>query len=318
MSSTRARIVTAALSAITIVVLDAGIAHASSGVNVSLTVDGQSRQVTTTAATVGGLLADQNVTVDSHDEVTPGRTSTLTGGESVTVDHTQPITVRRHTSTSTAYVSSDTFGAAVVELGIYPHTYAARAGTFGRHQDRAYTAVSFTTAAGTPATSDDAVTPHSVVTVTHVRLDYSATRRRLAESVHHSRTPLVPAGHHHVVQRGRSGVRSVLHFTKYADGVAVRRHIVSFHLVRRARSRVVQIGTGPNWYGLARCESGGNPHAVNGAGYYGLFQFSASTWHSVGGKGIPTSWGRHEQTYRAWLLFKRRGSAPWPVCGRYL
>ncbi len=61
MSSTRARIVTAALSAITIVVLDAGIAHASSGLKVSLTVDGQSRQVTTTAATVGGLLADQNV-----------------------------------------------------------------------------------------------------------------------------------------------------------------------------------------------------------------------------------------------------------------
>ncbi len=236
----------------------------------------------------------------------------------MTVDHTQPITVRRRSSARTTYVSSDTFGAAVVELGIYPHTYAARAGTFSRHQDRSYTSVSFTTAAGDPAASTDPLTPNSVVTVTHVRLDYAAMRRRLTQSTHRSRTPLVPAGHRQVVQRGRAGTRSVLHFTKYIDGSVVRRQVVSTHVVRRARARVVQIGTGPNWYGLARCESGGNPNAVNGAGYYGLFQFSASTWHSVGGKGIPTNWGRREQTYRAWLLFKRRGAAPWPVCGRYL
>jgi hypothetical protein len=81
---------------------------------------------------------------------------------------------------------------------------------------------------------------------------------------------------------------------------------------------VVELGTGPNWVGLARCESGGNPHVVSGAGYYGLYQFGIGTWHSVGGKGVPTQWGWREQTYRAWLLYKHRGRAPWPVCGAYL
>ena len=31
---------------------------------------------------------------------------------------------------------------------------------------------------------------------------------------------------------------------------------------------------GLNWAALAKCESGGNPRAVNPAGYYGLYQFS--------------------------------------------
>ena len=81
---------------------------------------------------------------------------------------------------------------------------------------------------------------------------------------------------------------------------------------------MVQVGTGPNWYALARCESGNNPKIVSSAGYYGLYQFGVSTWHSVGGKGLPTDWGRHEQTLRAWKLFQHRGQAPWPVCGRLL
>jgi len=73
--------------------------------------------------------------------------------------------------------------------------------------------------------------------------------------------------------------------------------------------------TSLNWAALARCESGGNPHAVNPAGYYGLYQFTPSTWRSVGGNGLPTSASSHEQTARAQTLFRRAGSSPWPQCG---
>ena len=45
---------------------------------------------------------------------------------------------------------------------------------------------------------------------------------------------------------------------------------------------------GLNWAALARCESGGNPHAVGGGGrYFGLYQFSLSTWAGVGGSRQP-------------------------------
>ena len=72
---------------------------------------------------------------------------------------------------------------------------------------------------------------------------------------------------------------------------------------------------GLNWGALARCESGGNPRAYNPAGYYGLYQFTRSTWRSVGGSGSPARASSREQTARAQTLFRRSGSSPWPLCG---
>lgn len=65
---------------------------------------------------------------------------------------------------------------------------------------------------------------------------------------------------------------------------------------------------------LEACESGGDPDAVAGP-YTGLHQFDRQTWHSVGGHGEARDAGELEQRYRAVLLRKRRGTAPWPVCG---
>lgn len=73
-----------------------------------------------------------------------------------------------------------------------------------------------------------------------------------------------------------------------------------------------------NWAALAECESGGNPQAVNPAGYYGLYQFSLPTWQSVGGSGNPTDASSDEQTYRAKLLYQKAGDGQWPVCGSNL
>ena len=72
------------------------------------------------------------------------------------------------------------------------------------------------------------------------------------------------------------------------------------------------------WRKVAQCESGGNPRAVNPAGYYGLFQFDMQTWRSVGGSGNPAKASAAEQLTRAKKLYSQRGAQPWPVCGRYL
>jgi soluble lytic murein transglycosylase-like protein len=66
---------------------------------------------------------------------------------------------------------------------------------------------------------------------------------------------------------------------------------------------------------IAACESGGDPTAVNSAGYYGKYQFDTGTWASVGGSGNPAEASEAEQDYRASLLYSRAGSSPWPVCG---
>lgn len=67
---------------------------------------------------------------------------------------------------------------------------------------------------------------------------------------------------------------------------------------------------------IASCESGGDPTIVSSDGTYrGKYQFSVSTWESVGGSGDPAAAPEAEQDYRAALLYAQSGSSPWPVCG---
>lgn len=91
--------------------------------------------------------------------------------------------------------------------------------------------------------------------------------------------------------------------------------------VRRARAR--RHGGAPNvpippvLESIARCESRGNPRAISAGGTYrGKYQFSFSTWASVGGSGDPAAASETEQDRRAAILYKTGGPGHWPVCGR--
>ena len=133
-------------------------------------------------------------------------------------------------------------------------------------------------------------------------------------------------GKREVVRPGRRGVRVTKVHLEWHNGRRVSRE-AHREVMRKPRPRIVHVGqqhrtvpgTGHlNWAALARCESGGNPRAVNPAGYYGLYQFNVATWRSVGGSGMPHHAAAHEQTYRAQKLYASRGRSPWPHCGRYL
>jgi transglycosylase-like protein len=68
---------------------------------------------------------------------------------------------------------------------------------------------------------------------------------------------------------------------------------------------------------IARCESRGDPRAVSAGGTYrGKYQFSFSTWASVGGDGDPAAASETEQDRRAAILYRSGGAGHWPVCGR--
>ncbi len=77
--------------------------------------------------------------------------------------------------------------------------------------------------------------------------------------------------------------------------------------------------SGGVWAALAQCESGGNPSIVSSNGlYHGLYQFSVSTWQSVGGSGLPSQASPAEQTRRAQMLQARSGWGQWPACSAQL
>jgi hypothetical protein len=66
---------------------------------------------------------------------------------------------------------------------------------------------------------------------------------------------------------------------------------------------------------IRRRESGtsGGYSAVSKNGkHYGAYQFSRSTWASVGGTGDPADASPAEQDARAWELYQRAGLEPWP------
>jgi uncharacterized protein YabE (DUF348 family) len=137
-------------------------------------------------------------------------------------------------------------------------------------------------------------------------------------------------GQEKVLQKGSEGVRQATFRVVYLDGKLTQRKPLSTRVTKKPVNEVVVYGTKEpsreptgaedlNWAALAECESGGNPDAVNPAGpYYGLYQFSQSTWNSVGGSGVPTDASSSEQTYRAQLLYQRSGAGQWPVCGSRL
>jgi hypothetical protein len=72
------------------------------------------------------------------------------------------------------------------------------------------------------------------------------------------------------------------------------------------------------WDALAECESGGNWAANTGNGYYGGLQFSAGTWESVGGTGLPHEHPRETQIHFGQILQARSGWGQWPHCSAEL
>lgn len=153
-----------------------------------------------------------------------------------------------------------------------------------------------------------------------------------------------------VVSEGAEGERTYTYVEYSVDGEVVSSRLVSTEVTTKPEDRVVEYGTAERpapqptssgsssgsssggssgsggggsvgsdvWAALAQCESGGNPTTNTGNGYYGLYQFSLSTWQSVGGSGLPSEASAAEQTQRAQILQARAGWGQWPACSAKL
>jgi hypothetical protein len=138
-------------------------------------------------------------------------------------------------------------------------------------------------------------------------------------------------GERTVTTPGVDGQKITRYRVTIVDGVETGREVIDSAVTVPPVTEQTAVGTMPepakpansptadglNWAALAKCESGGNPRAVNPSGYYGLYQFSLSTWRSVGGTGNPIDASPDEQTYRAQLLYKKAGAGQWS-CGSHL
>lgn len=184
------------------------------------------------------------------------------------------------------------------------------------------------------------------VTVQRVVAEQVATEHEIPFETVEQPTDDLYRGQTKVTTKGSAGVRTVVERVVTVDGTVESRMVVSDGVTTQPVTQVVAVGTaerpapaprtsssssssgssgggstvsGDVWAALAQCESGGNPKAVSSNGkYYGLYQFSLSTWQSVGGSGKPTDASAQEQTERAQALQARSGWGQWPHCSSKL
>jgi len=175
----------------------------------------------------------------------------------------------------------------------------------------------------------------SVVKLTRIENKRVKKTEAIAYSVVKKKNSKLYKGTTKVVTQGHAGKRTAVYDLMLADGKVTKRTLVTTSVKNKPVAKVVEVGTkskpaasssggsgggtpsggGLNWAALAKCESGGNPKAVNPAGYYGLYQFSLATWHAQGGSGNPINASSGEQTKRAQILYGKTGASSWPSCG---
>jgi hypothetical protein len=171
--------------------------------------------------------------------------------------------------------------------------------------------------------------PTATIKIIRLLSDPVTKMVKISPPVVRKKSSKVPAFSEKMLRKGRSGLKQVQIAYVKRHGKKVKA-VIAQKIKRKPVSVILAVGPHPtgagsaarlNWSALAKCESGGNPGAVNPAGYYGLYQFNRQSWATVGGSGLPSQASAAEQTYRAQLLYNRVGGrwqGQWPSCGHFL
>ena len=270
-------ILLAAVGAVAVAGTTAG--HALLKHDVTLTVDGRTTHVDTTAATVGAVLEAQHITVGPHDEVAPGLSEKVGDGSEIAVRYGRPFTVDVDGQRQTYWVTSATVDGALGEIG---RTYRAAALSTSRSATigRAGMALEVVTpkkvtlaiagadpqvrsvAAGTvgEALTQLGYDPHGRDVVRPaldqplqdgdriVFTDYSTRTRTVSDetvpapTVEHQDASLA-AGTRKVTTPGVDGRRDVVYKLIYRNGDLVKKEVVSQTVLQQPTPEVVTVGT---------------------------------------------------------------------------
>jgi uncharacterized protein YabE (DUF348 family) len=274
---------------------------------VRLTIDGHRREVWTTAHTVEGAL--QQLGVRAEGAYLSASRSRRIGREGLALDvrTERAVTVMADGRARTIRTNAATVREVVEEAGITL-----------RGQDAMSVA------------PDSFPRDGQTVTVLRITRSKEVRDEQIPFEVERTEDPSLFRGTEVVERAGQPGLRRITYSLRTVNGVRQKPRRTRTEIVREPRAQVVKVGTKPmptsvqgadglDWQGLAVCESGGRPGAVDPSGTYGgLYQFDTRTWQSLGGKGRPQDASAAEQTFRAKKLYVRRGASPWPHCGSRL
>jgi uncharacterized protein YabE (DUF348 family) len=271
---------------------------------VRLTLDGQRSRVWTTAHTVDGALRELGVRAEGAYVSVPRSRRIGREGLALDVRTERTVTVMADGRARTVRTNAATVREVVADAGITlrgEDTTSVPPGSFPRDGQ--------------------------TVTVMRITATQEVREEPIPFEVRRTEDSGLFRGTEVVERAGRPGLRRVTYALRTVNGVKQRPRRLGVEVVDLPQAQQVKVGTRPlptsvqgadglNWQGLAHCESGGRPGAVDSSGTYGgLYQFDTQTWHSLGGSGRPQDAPAAEQTFRAKKLYVRRGASPWPHCG---
>ncbi|MBI9000004.1 transglycosylase family protein [Corynebacterium sp. CCM 8864] len=271
--------------------------------SVTVSVDGQSRIVETTALTVGALVEELG-TVGPDDRVSASPDTTLPVS-GFTLEITTPKTVdlfdggAQRTTTVPAVTVGDLLDAEGVTLGdldtISPSTETSVTEGMNIVIDRIRT---------------DTVTDTVPFSVPPVYVD----------------DPEAEQGTETVTAEGVEGTRRIVRDVRWVNGREVASTVIEdteltpavpATIARGTRPAAPAVANGSIWDAIAQCESTGNWSINTGNGFSGGLQFTPSTWLAFGGgQYAPMAWQatREQQIAVAEKVRAGQGWGAWPAC----
>ncbi|WP_149361032.1 transglycosylase family protein [Lolliginicoccus suaedae] len=275
----------------------------------TLNIDGEIREVWTTAQTVEEALAQLDLT-NRELGVSASRSERLPiDGLELAVTTPKPVTITDGANTFEHVTTGMTVEDVLAEVGA-------------------------------PLDGFDAVTPHQRTVVTEgmeiavdrLRLVRETLEEEVAPTEEIIEDPSMLEGESRIEVAGTPGRATNTYMVVHnSDGESGRTRVAT-DISAEAKPTVVRKGTKPRpaapaisngstWDALAQCESNGNWSINTGNGYYGGLQFSQGTWAAHGGtQYAPTAnlATREQQIATAEKVRATQGWGAWPACSSKL
>ncbi len=341
--------------AIVLIVGGGTAAYGAFSKTVTVSVDGQDTTLRTFGDTVSDVLEAKKITIHDGDKLSPSPSAPVGDGDTIDISYAKPVTLAVDGEVTKHTVFDRTVGEALDELGVDPAPGAyvsdERAAPLSRKGSqivvsteksltvtadgktstittKAPTVAKVLEAANVTLGKDDEVKPGTTAFVKPdeklkvVRIEKISKTEEVDVKfpVEVRNDPKAYKGEVSIVKQGKKGKSREKVTLVMADGKLRDRIVLKSDVLVKPVGQVESHGTSTTppdsvWDKIAQCESGGNWSINTGNGYYGGLQFSAATWRSVGGPGLPHQNGREVQIKYAKILQARSGWGQWGCAG---
>ncbi len=308
--------------------------------DVTVAVDGAATEVTTTAGTVGEVLADQGISVGDRDVVAPALDSQVSEGTRIAVQFGRQVTVKVDGKPQTFWTTATSVDQALTSQGIAAQgakLSTSRSTAIGRQgltfdlatlktvtvkaggkaekiQTTATTVGEALTAAKITVDSDDlvsadrsaAVTDGSTVSYTRVDAKNVTKKESIGYQTVRKNSSKLAKGSTVVDQSGKSGSKTVVYREVRHDGKLASRKAVKTTVTSKPRTRILLIGTKKKSSSSSSGSSGGSAPAVASGSVWDRLANceSGGNWHINTGNGF---YGGLQFTLSTWRAYGGSG-----------